>query len=77
MEIAAARRVRWIGDVTFQNNLIGLDTGIGFGHGREQRFGVRVLGVQEQLIGQAVFDQLAHIHHRHPIANVFHDAQVV
>ena len=47
------------------------------GDGREQRLGVRMLRIAEQLIGGGDLHDLAQVHHRDTIANVFDHGQVV
>ena len=47
------------------------------GHRRQQRGGVGVARVREELVGGRELDDLAEVHHRDPVAHVAHDRQVV
>src|SRR5262245_35815968 len=46
-------------------------------HRAQQRARVRMLGIVEQLLHRRLLDDLAGVHHRHPIAHLRDDAQVV
>ena len=79
VEIAAAGCVRGIGHFAFEDDapLCITQQRIGLGHGREQGLGVGMLRLREKFIGRGQLHHLAHIHHCHPVADVFDDAQVV
>ena len=46
-------------------------------HHREQRAGVRVPGVVEQLLGRALLDDPAEVHHGDPVGDVPGEAEIV
>ena len=51
--------------------------GVQIRHGGQQRPGVGVLGVVEDLLAPAEFHDLPRVHHRHPVGHIGHHAQVV
>ena len=78
MEAAARRRVGGRRHVPFQQYpLLGSRRRTVARDGREQRLCVGVAGTPVEAVGRPVFHQLADVHHRHPIAEVVHDRQVV
>ena len=78
MESTAIRHVHGISHIPFQDDSLLLDRLFrDSGHGRQQCFGVRVFGIGEYLFGLAQLDDLAHIHHSYPVADIFHHGQVV
>src|SRR5436190_203625 len=54
-----------------------LDGRIRYGHGREQGFGVRVLRVLIERLPVGQLDDLAQVHHGHPVRDVANHRQVV
>ena len=46
-------------------------------HGSHQRLSVRVHRVRKDLVGRPLFDDLAQVHDRHPVADMLDDAQIV
>src|SRR5258708_14142235 len=62
MEAAASRQVDRAGCVAFQADAFTLRFRIGYGDGREQRFGVRMQRRLEQLIARDALHQLAPLH---------------
>jgi len=74
VKVASYRRVGGAGHVTLQDNALALllDHRVGDGYGRQQRLrvGMQRTGVQRVAVGQ--FDDLAQVHHRHPVADVAH-----
>ena len=50
---------------------------IRLGRGGKQSVGVGVKGRREDLVGRAVFDDLAQIHHRYPVRHVPHQRQIM
>ena len=67
------------GQVTGEQDLLAavLDDGVGHGHGREQRPGVRVQRLGVEVVGGGLLDHAAEVHHADPVADVPHDGQVV
>ena len=57
----------------------GVDHPVGVGHGnrRQQAAGIGVLRRLEDLLARADLDDLAHVHHRHAVADLFHHRHVM
>ena len=77
MEIAAAGRVGGIGDLATEDNLIFFEAGIGLGHSRQERLGIRMLGVKIERFGIGEFNDFADIHDGDAVGDVLNDAEVV
>ena len=77
MEVAAGRRVGGIGHLARQDDAVHVRLRIGLRDGGQQRLGVRMLGIAEQLLGLGQLDHLADVHHAHPVGDVLDDAEVV
>jgi hypothetical protein len=79
VEAAAGRAVGRVGDFAREVDpapfaLVGR---IGDGEGGQERLGVRMERTREQLARFRDLDDLADIHHDHPVADVFDDAEVM
>ena len=77
MEVAPGRRVGRAGHIAGQSNRPRALTRVGLGDGRQQRFGIRVLRIIVQLLGLGHLDQIADVHHRHPVGDMLDHAQIV
>ncbi len=77
VKIAAGGRVRGIGHAALQDDALRAQPRVGLGHRGEERLGVGMLrGIEEGLRRRDLGDA-AHIHDRHPLADVLHHAQIV
>src|SRR6266567_2820653 len=77
MKAASRGNLDRAGHVTGQNKPFSLDGGIRHRNGREQRFGVRVQRIAEQLPGRCDLDDPAEIHHGDPMADVLDHGEIV
>ena len=78
MEIAAGRRIGWVGDFAFEEDARGSPAaGVRFGNGRQERFGVGVLGVGVKFERGRHLDNFADVHDSDAIADMGDDAEIV
>ena len=63
--------------VTGENNAFPLDGGVRHRNGCEQRLGVRVQWIAEELTGRRDLDDPAEIHHGNPMADVLDHGEIV
>src|SRR6516162_7898130 len=77
MEIAAGWRMRGVGDLALQDNALRAQARVGLRHGREQRLGIGVARPGVEIARRRDLDDLAHIHDRHPVADMLHDAEIM
>src|SRR5215470_13311551 len=77
MEMAALRWVDRTRHISFEDDPFFLDRRIRNGHSRKQRFGIGVLRIFIQLFTGSELDNLAEVHHCHPVTNMFHNVQIV
>ena len=79
MEHAAGGRVQRAGHLALERlvRALRLDPRVRDRHRREQRPGVGVQRIVEELVRFGQLDHLAQVHHRDPVAEVVDDAQIV
>src|SRR5579859_2809816 len=77
MESATGWRMDRARHVALQNNPLPPEGWIRFGDGRKQRLSVGMERVVEDFGGRRELHQLAQVHHPNPVADVFHDRQIV
>src|SRR4051794_34571613 len=71
------RRIERTWDVALEQHSETPAPGIGDRNGREQRACVRVVPLVEEIAGAGRFDDLTEVHHRHAVAHVFDDLEIV
>ena len=76
-EVAALWRIHQIGRQSTDRHEFFLDRLTKLRNGIEKSHCVRVLGMIENVVGGALFDDLARIHHDHALANFGHDTEIV
>ena len=74
---APGRQPRGIGRVAQRGRLFGAPVEVHRRHGREQRLGVGMPGIVEQLAPRRDFDDAPVVHDRHAVGDVFDDGEVV
>ena len=77
MKAAACRRIDRARHIAAQHPPLSASGRIGNRHSFEERFRVRMLWRGEDRPLRRYFDDLAQIHHRDPVTDVFHDCKVV
>ncbi len=77
MEPATRRGIDGAGDVSRQNNPLGLSFRVGDRDSREEGDGVGVEGLVEEAVGRRVFEYLSQIHDSDVMANLPNGAEVV
>ena len=77
IETAVVGRIQRAGHAAFEDDALPPGLRVGHGYGREQRVGVGVLRSVEERVAAGDLHDLAHIHDRHPVADVTHHGQVV
>ena len=71
MKITSRRWIDGTGHFPLQDDSFPFQGWIGDGVGREQRLGVRVLGVAVKIVAHGKLGDPPQMHHRHPVADVF------
>ncbi len=77
VEPAAAGRIGRTRNVAFEDDPVAVQVWIRHGNSRNERLGVRMLGMLGNDLGVADLDQLAEVHDTDPIRDMRHDGQVV
>src|SRR5579885_2443340 len=77
MKVAAAGRVRRIGYLAGEDDSLGALARVRLRSSRQQGFGVGMERRQEEVLRVGDLGQLPNVHHRHAVANVLDDAEVV
>ena len=77
MEVASERWIHGTGYIALQNLTIFLETRIRNGNRGQKGFGVRMQRVVVQLGAARHFNDFPQIHHRYPVAHIFHHTQIV
>ena len=77
MELAPGRGIGGGRDRPLQHDPVHLRRRIGHRDRREQRLGVRMQRVLEDVLGRAVFDETAEVHNAHRVRDMLDDRQVV
>ena len=49
----------------------------GFGYCGEQRYGVRVTGIREQLVGGALFNDMSQVHHCYAVRDLTYNREIM
>jgi hypothetical protein len=71
------RRIRWTREISPEDDAIPPDRGVWLWDGREESHRIGVPGLGEQLIGRALLDDTAEIHHRDSMGDLPDDGEVV
>lgn len=77
VELTTGRRICGRGDTAFENDALTLDSWVGNWRGAEQRTGIRVQRIAEDLYLSAVLHQAAQVHHTDMIGDVFNNREVM
>ena len=79
MEHAAGGRVDRAGQVALKQDPLALTgtTGVGHGHGGEQRLCIGVQRIGIEIVARAEFDDLAEVHDRDAVGGLCDDAHIV
>jgi len=77
-ECAAAWRLKWVGQVPFQDDALAAAAArIWMGNGRQERLRVRVRRSVEYLLALTDLDDLSQIHHRDMVRDMANDGKVM
>ena len=77
MELAACGRIGRGRNGALQHDAVHLGRGVRHGDGGEQSLGVGVQRILEDVLGSAVFHQVAQIHNAHGVGDMLHHGQIV
>ena len=77
VKAAPVRRVDRAGWIPLENEPPTLGGGIRNGNGRQERLGVGMERLRVQFLAIRQLRDLAEVHHRHTVADVLHDPQVM
>src|SRR5689334_4015666 len=77
MKSATGRRIDGTGHIPLQDDAFLLPARLGHRHGRKERPCIRVFSIPVNGFTGGDFDDLAQVHNRHAMADVFDDAQIM
>ncbi len=77
MEGAARRAVGGIGDLALDRHATQADRGIGLRHRGQQGLDIGHARAVQDFLGLAQLDDAAEIHHRDPVAEMLHHAEIM
>ena len=77
MEPATERRIDRTGNVALEYDSLLFLLRIGLWNGRHQRDGIRMERIIKELLLVGKFGDLSQVHYGHPLADMFHNAQIV